>query len=116
MGLQGNRKYLNHICAATRCRQSPKCQNMTGPLPLGTSERVSGVKVLSEVCIENVACWNPGAFLWPVSFPVNQVLQLATDLTGIHNTVDGEGWLASNDTGGRGCFRSRGKRGSEYRE
>ena len=56
-------------------------KTMTGPLPLGTSPdvaravRVSSMKVLTEVCIENVPCWNPGTFLWAVSLPVNQVLQ-----------------------------------------
>ena len=111
-------------------------KNMTGPLPLGTSPdvprgrgpvmflnnvstspdvpravRVSSMKVLTEVCIENVPCWNPGTFLWAVSLPVNQVLQPATNLTGIHNTADGEGWLASNNTGGAGLFQGQGPEG-----
>ena len=125
IGTAGEQEIPNqHVrpLGAARIQNANMClRTMTGPLPLGTSPdvprevRVSGMKVPSEVYIENIPCWNPGTFLCTVSFPVNQVLQPAANLTGIHNTADGEGWSASNNTGGRGCFRGRGKRRIEYR-
>ena len=65
---------------------------MTGPLPLGTSPdvpdvpravRVSSMKVLTEVCIENVPCWNPGRLVSLLFLVSNHVLVIHTRFTGI---------------------------------
>ncbi|XP_076155286.1 receptor-type tyrosine-protein phosphatase beta-like [Alosa pseudoharengus] len=63
------------------------------------SRKMLEMKVLFEIFVQDVSCWDPGALFWSIALPVHQILDPATNPAGVQQPANSGTVAAGTQTG-----------------